>query len=411
MRKPWRGVWVGLGLAVVLGVTGALGLLRAAEAGGNSLGADWAEYAVGLNEPVDIAFSGIPTDTRMFVVERAGVIRIVLTDGTVLPTPFLDINGIVNSEVYTEMGLLGLAFDPDYASNGRFYVQYSDFADEGGQADNGNIVLARYQVSVDPNVALTTGVKLLTISHPTNKNHNGGDLSFGPDGFLYMAPGDGAFSPNAQTLTNLLGKVLRLDVSTAVTYTIPASNPFTQTAGAKPEIWSYGLRNPWRFSFDQATGELYVADVGQNAWEEVNRRPAGSAGGENYGWPCYEGNHAYNTLGCPAANTLTMPIFEYEHDPHVAVTGGYVYRGAAHPALNGYYFLADYGSSYFWAINTSNNAAVPLGSMLGESANPSSFGQDPAGEVYVSDFNSGTIYVLTGPPPLPPVAYLPLALK
>ena len=411
MRKTWRGVWVGLGLAVVLGVTGALGLLRAAEAGGNSLGADWAEYAVGLNEPVDIAFSGIPTDTRMFVVERAGVIRIVLTDGTVLPTPFLDINGIVNSEVYTEMGLLGLAFDPDYASNGRFYVQYSDFADEGGQADNGNIVLARYQVSVDPNVALTTGVKLLTISHPTNKNHNGGDLSFGPDGFLYMAPGDGAFSPNAQTLTNLLGKVLRLDVSTAVTYTIPASNPFTQTAGAKPEIWSYGLRNPWRFSFDQATGELYVADVGQNAWEEVNRRPAGSAGGENYGWPCYEGNHAYNTLGCPAANTLTMPIFEYEHDPHVAVTGGYVYRGAAHPALNGYYFLADYGSSYFWAINTSNNAAVPLGSMLGESANPSSFGQDPAGEVYVSDFNSGTIYVLTGPPPLPPVAYLPLALK
>ena len=347
----------------------------------------------------------------MFVVERAGVIRIVLTDGTVLPTPFLDINGIVNSEAYTEMGLLGLAFDPDYASNGRFYVQYSDFADEGGQADNGNIVLARYQVSVDPNVALTTGVKLLTISHPTNKNHNGGDLSFGPDGFLYMAPGDGAFSPNAQTLTNLLGKVLRLDVSTAVTYTIPASNPFTQTAGAKPEIWSYGLRNPWRFSFDQATGELYVADVGQNAWEEVNRRPAGSAGGENYGWPCYEGNHAYNTLGCPAANTLTMPIFEYEHDPHVAVTGGYVYRGAAHPALNGYYFLADYGSSYFWAINTSNNAAVPLGSMLGESANPSSFGQDPAGEVYVSDFNSGTIYVLTGPPPLPPVAYLPLALK
>ena len=411
MRKTWRGVWVGLGLAVVLGVTGALGLLRAAEAGGNSLGADWAEYAVGLAQPVDIAFTGIPTDTRMFVVERAGVIRIVLTDGTVLPTPFLDINGIVNSEVYTEMGLLGLAFDPDYASNGRFYVQYSDFADEGGQADNGNIVLARYQVSVDPNVALTTGVKLLTISHPTNKNHNGGDLSFGPDGFLYMAPGDGAFSPNAQTLTNLLGKVLRLDVSTAVTYTIPASNPFTQTAGAKPEIWSYGLRNPWRFSFDQATGELYVADVGQNAWEEVNRRPAGSAGGENYGWPCYEGNHAYNTLGCPAANTLTMPIFEYEHDPHVAVTGGYVYRGAAHPALNGYYFLADYGSSYFWAINTSNNAAVPLGSMLGESANPSSFGQDPAGEVYVSDFNSGTIYVLTGPPPLPPVAYLPLALK
>ena len=411
MRKPWRGVWVGLGLAVVLGVTGALGLLRAAEAGGNSLGADWAEYAVGLAQPVDIAFTGIPTDTRMFVVERAGVIRIVLTDGTVLPTPFLDINGIVNSEAYTEMGLLGLAFDPDYASNGRFYVQYSDFADEGGQADNGNIVLARYQVSVDPNVALTTGVKLLTISHPTNKNHNGGDLSFGPDGFLYMAPGDGAFSPNAQTLTNLLGKVLRLDVSTAVTYTIPASNPFTQTAGAKPEIWSYGLRNPWRFSFDQATGELYVADVGQNAWEEVNRRPAGSAGGENYGWPCYEGNHAYNTLGCPAANTLTMPIFEYEHDPHVAVTGGYVYRGAAHPALNGYYFLADYGSSYFWAINTSNNAAVPLGSMLGESANPSSFGQDPAGEVYVSDFNSGTIYVLTGPPPLPPVAYLPLALK
>ncbi|MCC7358182.1 MAG: PQQ-dependent sugar dehydrogenase [Anaerolineales bacterium] len=411
MRKPKPSVWVWLGLALLLGLAGAFGLLRAAEAGGNSLGADWVEYATGLDQPVDIAFTGIATDTRLFVVERAGVIRIVLTNGTVLPTAFLDISTIVNSEAYTEMGLLGLAFDPDYATNGRFYLQYSDFANDGGPSNNGNIVLARYQVSADPNVALTTGVKLLTISHPSNENHNGGDLSFGPDGFLYMAPGDGAVSANAQSLTNLLGKVLRLNVSDVATYTVPVGNPFTQTVGAQPEIWAYGLRNPWRFSFDQATGDLYVADVGQQDWEEVNRVSSASDGGENYGWRCYEGTHTYNTTGCPPANTLTMPIFEYPHDPHVSVTGGFVYRGAAHPSLVGYYFLADFGSSYFWAINTGSNAAVPLGPMLAENANPSTFGQDPAGEIYVGDFNFGVIYKLTGPPPLPPVAYLPLALR
>ncbi len=403
MGKNWKWLWAGLALALGLGLTATAGLLTAAEAGGNDLGVDWVEYAVDLDQPVDIAFTGVATDTRMFVVERPGRIKVVEASGTVLATPFLSITTLVNSEAFGEMGLLGLVFDPDYANNGFFYVYYNDFADEGSVPNNGNIQLSRYQVSPDPNVALTTEVKLLTISHPTHTNHNGGDMAFGPDGYLYLAPGDGANGNNALTVTTLLGKVLRIDVTDVATYTVPASNPYTQTVGAKPEIWARGFRNPWRFSFDSLTGDLYIGDVGQNDWEEISRQPAASAGGEHYGWPCYEGTQPFNNSGCPPVNTLTMPVFDYNHQPgdNAAVTGGYVYRGVEYPALNGYYFFADYGSRRFWALNTATNAVTELGQMLVLGSNPSTFGQDPAGSVYVADNNFGIIYKLTGPLPLP----------
>jgi glucose/arabinose dehydrogenase len=233
---------------------------------------------------------------------------------------------------------------------------------------------------------------------------------FGPDGYLYMAPGDGAFSQNAQNTNTLLGKVLRIDVTDEITYSVPASNPFTQTVNYRPEIWAYGLRNPWRFSFDMETGEFYIADVGQEQWEEVNRQPAGSSG-QNYGWRCYEGNHTFNTSGCPISTTLTFPITEYSHALGSAIAGGYVYRGAEYPSLDGYYFFADNGSRRFWAINTANNEVTALGQMLSPGANPSTFGQDPEGEMYVADLSSGNIYKLKGPLPPPPVqtpSFLPL---
>jgi len=409
MRRKFRWLWacLGLALAVGLGLSLTTAVLKSAEAATAGLGIGWVPYAIGLTEPVDIAFTGVPTDTRMFVVERAGKIKVVLSNGTVQTTPFLSITTKVDDH-YGEMGLLGLAFDPDFANNGFFYIYYNDMG--------GDIQLSRFQVSVDPNIALTTEVKILHISHPGADNHNGGDLNFGPDGYLYLAPGDGADSNNAQLLNTLLGKVLRINVGGAFTstYTIPAGNPYTQTAGAKPEIWALGLRNPWRFSFDQLTGEMYLADVGQESYEEVNRRPAASPGGENYGWPCYEGLHEINP-GCPMTSTMIVPIYEYNHgdDDGVAVTGGFVYRGGAYPSLNGFYFFADYGSRQFYAINTANNVPVDLGQMLTGGANPSSFGQDPQGELYVADLNSGKIYKLTGPPPQPmqTPSFIPLILR
>jgi glucose/arabinose dehydrogenase len=382
-------MWAGLTLAVVLGLSGTVAVLSAAESA-NSLGVAWALQAEGLVQPVDIAFTGVPTDTRLFAVERDGRIKIVLPNGTVLPDPFLDIDGLSSAETFTEMGLLGLVFDPQYLSNGYFYVYYTDFA------PTGDLQLSRFQVSADPNVALTTEVKLLNIPHPGHTNHNGGDLSFGPDGYLYLAPGDGGDSVNAQDLDSLLGKVLRIDVTGVATYTIPLSNPFTDTVGKRPEIWAYGYRNPWRFSFDRQTGDLYIGDVGESAWEEIDRQPAASAGGENYGWPCFEGAHVNDTgAGCPPAGGSVAPIFEYGRSLGQAVTGGFVYRGTAYPALLGYYFFADFGSGRFWALNTGTDEAIDLG-LLPEGAQPSSFGQDAAGALYVATFG-GKIYTLAGP--------------
>jgi glucose/arabinose dehydrogenase len=395
--------WILVALAGFGGLLVVFALMTGAqaEAGGVGYPLDEAGFelvANGLDEPVDIAFTGLVSDTRMFVVERDGRIKIVEA-GTVLTTPFLNITARVQSSG-DEEGLLGLAFAPDYGTSGEFYVYYII---EGGP-EAGDIRLARYSVSGDPDAANTAETEVMTIPHPVCANHNGGDLSFGPDGYLYLAPGDGggsndncvnnpAYDNDAQRLNSLLGKMLRIDVTGQVSYSVPAGNPFTQTVNARPEIWAWGLRNAWRFSFDRLTGDLYIGDVGQNQYEEANFQPASSSGGENYGWRCREGQH--NHLQCGTAGPYVDPIFEYDHNDGGAITGGYVYRGAEHPALDGYYFVADYVSGRFWAWRGCDSSLTSLGQLLG-GANPSTFGEDPQGELYVADLNGG-VYRLTGP--------------
>jgi glucose/arabinose dehydrogenase len=312
-------------------------------------------------------------------------------DGTLRPAPFLDISDRVNAKTYPEAGLLALAFDPHYASNGRFYVYYTGPGAAGGDV----LHLSRFQVSADPDVAALAETSVLTVAHPGHYNHTGAQLEFGVDGDLYIGLGDGGLvdedddpGVNAQDRHTLLGKLLRLDVSGAATYTVPASNPFTQTAGARPEIWSLGLRNPWRFSFDRLTHDLYIADVGQFTWEEVDFAPHDSPGGENYGWDCYEGDHVYTPAACTPAGTI-FPVAEYEHtQANASIIGGYVYRGSAYPLMQGAYLFADYINGEFWRMDSATHAVTPLGPLM---EHPVSFGESPAGELYVTSISAGTI--------------------
>ena len=375
----------------------------------------------GFTLPVDIANAG---DDRLFIVEKLGFIRIIDPDGNTLPDPFLDISTLVDT-FNSEQGLLGLAFHPNYPATPYFYVNYT------AKLGDGDTIIARYTVSSDPNVAdPNSAVEILRLEQP-NDNHNAGDLNFGPqDGYLYIALGDGGGGGdtgtghtdgigNAQDMTKLLGKVLRINVdggsglapdcgttsSGTPPYTIPNDNPFTASGdNICDEIWASGLRNPWRVSFDQETFDYYIADVGQNLWEEVNFQPASSTGGENYGWRCYEGNHAFNTTNCGNITTYQFPFTEYPHDnpePNgeinegQAITGGYVYRGNDYPSLNGIYIYADYISSNFWlAQNDGGWNITPLGG-IGVS-NPSTFGEGCDGELYVASY-SGTIYQVQTP--------------
>jgi glucose/arabinose dehydrogenase len=374
-------------------------------------------FAQGLTRPTDLANAG---DTRLFATEQAGVIRIIESDGTVRATPFLDITGRVDSSS-NEEGLLGLAFHPNYASNGYFYVNYVNTT--GGTRRSR---ISRFSVTGDPNIAdAATEVILLTVIQP-NANHNGGALAFGPSGYLYIALGDGGGSgdpgDNGQDPTNLLGTIARIDVDAgpgnapdcvdqgAGGYTVPASNPLSDGAGGDcDEIWATGLRNPWRISFDRVTGDLLIADVGQNTWEEIDFQPAASAGGENYGWRCYEGNASFNTAGCAAASAYDFPIFVYDHDDGCSVTGGYVYRGPSSPALYGRYVLADYCSGTFWDLKRSgpswNDTPHPNLAAFGVS----SFGENAVGELFVANRSEGRVYRLRGPASEVPLS-VPLAL-
>ncbi|MCP4415565.1 MAG: PQQ-dependent sugar dehydrogenase [Chloroflexi bacterium] len=347
--------------------------------------------ATGFILPVDIANAG---DDRLFIVEQSGVIRIIDASGDVLNEPFLDINGIVDSETHTERGLLGLVFHPNYPGNPYFYVNYTAVPD-------GDTVIARYTVSSDPNIANAgNAVEIMRIDQPSG-NHNAGDLAFGPDGYLYIPMGDGGSGGdpwgddgNGQNRQALLGKILRIDVDSGSPYVIPADNPFVGDSSTLDEIWALGLRNPWRISFDRETGDLYIADVGQNAWEEVNFQPANSTGGENYGWRCYEGNNTFNSSNCNDISTYVFPFDVYPHgsgiDAGNSITGGYVYRGSQFPSLTGIYIYADFISSNFWlAQNSGGWNITPLGNI--GVTNPSSFGEGCAGELYVAGFG-GTIY-------------------
>lgn len=317
-------------------------------------------------------------DERLFVTEQAGVIRII-QDGEVLSQPFLYIQDRVGSNA-SEQGLLSVAFHPRYAENGYFFVDYTD--------TNGDTVIARYRVSdEDPNRALADSERiLLTISQPYG-NHNGGQLHFGRDGYLYVGMGDGgsANDPmgNGQDPGTLLGTILRLDVDFQDgAYAIPSDNPFVNDENGRNEIWAYGLRNPWRFSFDRLTGDLYIADVGQNVWEEVHFQPAESDGGENYGWNIVEGSHCFQSETCDKAG-LKMPIFEYDHSQGCSVTGGYVYRGQAYPELSGNYFVGDYCSGMIWSLFPGEGGAWQSTPVHSGAGNISSFGEDVNGELYV----------------------------
>jgi len=340
------------------------------------------EVARGLSNPVAITHAG---DDRLFVVEQRGTVRVV-KDGQLLEQPFLDITNRVRSG--GERGLLGLAFAPDFAESGRFYVYYTDL--------NGDSVLSRFRADGDTADAASEQV-LLTQVQPYS-NHNGGQIAFGPDGYLYVGLGDGGSGGdpqgNGQDLGTLLGKLLRLDVfgDGAVP---PASNPFVGRQGARPEIWAYGLRNPWRFSFDRHTGDLFIADVGQNAFEEVNFQPADSGGGENYGWNVMEADRCFEPRsGCDESG-LVLPIISYPHGSQWgnSISGGYLYRGSANPDLNGAYVFGDYVSGRVWrADRVGDEWEVSL--LMDTGFNVSTFGEDASGELYVADHGGGVIYRL-----------------
>lgn len=349
-------------------------------------------FASGLAAPV---FLGAPAgDSRQFIVERAGRIRII-ENGALLAAPFLDIRA--NTGTDGERGLLSMAFHPQYASNRQFFIYYTDL--------EGNIVIERRSAAAananlsDPLSALT----ILSIPHPNFSNHYGGLLSFGPDGYLYAGTGDGgsAGDPpgNAQNTRVLLGKLLRLDVNNATLsqpYAIPSDNPFASQVGSRPEIWAYGLRNPWRYAFDGAEQRLYIADVGQAQREEVDIAP-GAQGGNNYGWNLMEGTLCYNSSSCVRSG-LTLPLLEYDHNQGCSITGGYVYRGQAIPELRGRYLYSDYCGGWlksFFYNSGSVSETVDWG--IANVGNIVSFGQDGLNELYMLSTN-GTIYRIVRAP-------------
>ena len=346
----------------------------------------WLQIAGNLLRPIGLANAGDGLG-RLFIIEQAGVIR-VLQDGDLLPVPFLDISDQV--DCCGERGLLGLAFHPEYARNGEFFVHYSDL--------NGDTVLARFQVDLaerpdqaDPD----SQVIILRVAQPYG-NHNGGTVAFGLDGYLYLGLGDGGSGGdplgNAQNLDSLLGKLLRLDVDSGDPYAIPPDNPYAQGGGA-PEIWTSGLRNPWRFSFDRLTGDLFIGDVGQSSWEEIDFLPAGGPGGANFGWNYREGAHPFSTSSPPGELLLTDPVAEYGRDQGITVIGGVVYRGGQLPEWEGIYLYGDYGSGFIWGLFQGADGSWRNAVLFETGSSITSFGQDENGEVYYVDL-AGNLFRL-----------------
>jgi glucose/arabinose dehydrogenase len=355
----------------------ALGWLRADAVYGQSLPIVALEaIATGLESPVAITHAGDGSG-RLFITLRRG--QVVIHDGSqLLTTPFLDIQSLVSC--CRERGLLSIAFHPEYSSNGSFFVNYTDL--------QGDTVIARYQVSADADRAdPDTAEVVLRIEQPF-ENHNGGQLQFGPDGLLYIATGDGGSGGDpgnrAQNLNSLLGKILRIDVDGTSPYAIPPGNPFVDDPQARDEIWATGLRNPWRFSFDRQTGDVFIADVGQGAVEEVDFQPADSTGGENYGWRLMEGSTCFDPASGCNDGSLTLPIMEYSHDEGCSVTGGYRYRGKAMPGLVGGYVFGDFCAGTLW-IGIEEPERWQRLQLLETSLSISTFGEDAQGELYVAD--------------------------
>lgn len=354
------------------------------------------QYATGFLSPVDITNAG---DDRLFVVERSGRIKIIDENAIVISTPFLDIDNLVTqTSGQNEQGLLGLAFHPDYINNGYFFVNYI------GNDEDTYIVRYSRDASdsnlADPNSALT----ILKIDQPT-WNHNGGCIKFGPDGYLYVGMGDGGSGNdpwgtwgNGQNTQTMLGKILRIDIDNGSPYSIPSDNPFINDANVLDEIWAIGVRNPWRFSFDKQTGDLWIGDVGQNAWEEIDFQPANSPGGENYGWRCYEGNHLngnVNTSNCGSSDEYVSPIYEVQHSGFsgpCSITGGFVYRGEDYPDLEGIYIFADYCTGEFFTVASDGSGGWVGQEVADFNYDISTFGEDVDGEIYCARMGQGRIY-------------------
>lgn len=332
----------------------------------------------GLSRPLDLTAPAGDTD-RLFVAEQTGAIRII-ENGTLLPTPFLDLSGQVSC--CGERGLLGIAFHPNYAANGLIIVSYTQ--------PNGDSRISSYTVSAtDPNLANPGSESvILDVSQPQG-NHNGGQVAFGPDGYLYIGLGDGGGGGDpldtGQDRTDLLGSMLRIDIDAASPYAIPPTNPYAGSLTFREELWNWGLRNPWRFSFDRQTGDLYIGDVGQNQIEEVSFQPVTSTGGENYGWNIMEGFSCYNASSCNQTG-LTLPVIDYDHSNGAcSVTGGYVYRGSAIPALAGTYLYGDWCTGWVRSFRMQGGQASEQTEWPGLQTGGSltAFGQDASGEVYV----------------------------
>jgi glucose/arabinose dehydrogenase len=346
--------------------------------------------ASGLADPIGITNAGDGSG-RLFVNERGGRVRVITADGTLLPAAFVDLSSRISAG--GERGLLGLAFHPHFAQNGRLFVDYT-------RAGDGATVISELEAAGDFGSASAASERvLLTIAQPF-ANHNGGQVAFGPDGYLYIGMGDGGSGGdpfgNGQNTNALLGKILRIDVDRrdgGLAYAIPVDNPFA-VRGSRPgegaaEVWAYGLRNPWRFSFDPSGGDLYIGDVGQGRYEEIDRQPGDAAGGDNYGWSVMEGRHCYQA-DCDQAGYV-KPIAEYSHDLGCAVTGGYVYRGSLYPELAGVYLFADYCAGTLFSLQVDEGTITPK-PVLDSGHQVSAFGTDEAGEIYLADIGGGAVY-------------------
>lgn len=343
------------------------------------------QVATGLSSPVYL--TSPPGDARLFVIEQGGRIRII-ENGTLVTTPFLDISSRISTG--GERGLLSVAFHPSYKTNGFFFVYFT--------ATNGDIRVERYSVSANPNIANAASSKLIiTAPHSSASNHNGGLATFGPDGKLYLGLGDGGGGGdpfgNSQNKATLLASLLRIDVDNGDPYSIPAGNPFIGVTGAKQELWAIGLRNPWRYAFDRATGLLYIADVGQDKFEEVDVVPATQAG-VNYGWNVMEGLSCYNATTCTQTG-FKLPVIDYSHsDGSCSITGGFVYRGSTMPEIAGHYFYSDYCLGYLKSFRYDNGTAADARTWsVGSLGNITSFGEDASGELYMTSSN-GRVYKL-----------------
>lgn len=341
----------------------------------------------GLTEPTYVV--GAPDGNHLFILERAGLLRIIDADGQLRPKPFLDLQGQVS--LGGEEGLVGFAFDPGFAQNGQVYVAYT--------AMDWSVQVVRYTVSAnDPNVVDPSSAQSVLSVPKRSKYHNAGMLDFGPDGYLYVSIGDDEQSDRSQDLGALTGKILRLDVDSGnQPYAIPPTNPFVGS-DARGEIWAYGLRNPWRFSFDRATGDLWIGDVhhvdGENGlnWETVQYQPANSQGGLNYGFPMQATFHCSDVATC-APPGVTLPVVHYDHNMNCSVTGGYVYHGKSAPGLQGAYIFGDLCTGGVFALPPGSGPGPSTRLELGfQPIKISSFGEDSAGELYVADFQGGTIY-------------------